>query len=293
MRNVLLVFILLFGSIVSAEWDSTFDFDNDGVIGLGDFVIFAAHWGEIDPELLEPDITWISVNDPGVSGHEAFNGYMSQYETTNEQYCKFLNQALAAGDIRVSNETVYGNSGQYINKIYCEMMSDPGNYKYPTIQYSNGEFTPRFSGSVDLSDHPVVHVSYYGAMAFCDYYGYRIPTQWEWQAVADYDGSYVYATGATISEAISNYSYANPLSLTSYPHTSPVGYYNPYGYGFYDMAGNAAEWTITENGTYADVYGGHWKSAAASCVISHSSGGSIGYLNDTAAHIGFRVCRDN
>jgi hypothetical protein len=31
------------------------------------------------------DITWVYINDPGVSGHEGFTGYMSKYETTNDQ----------------------------------------------------------------------------------------------------------------------------------------------------------------------------------------------------------------
>jgi len=55
-------------------------------------------------------IMWVSINDPGVSGHEPFNGEMSKYETTNAQYCQFLNAAKATGDIIVGGNR--GNRGQ-------------------------------------------------------------------------------------------------------------------------------------------------------------------------------------
>ena len=80
-----------------------------------------------------------------------------------------------------------------------------------------------------------------------------MPTEWEWQAVADYDGSYTYGCGITISKSKANYydaGYANPLGLTSYPYTSPVGYYPAYGYGMCDMAGNANEW-MADGGSWA------------------------------------------
>ena len=44
-------------------------------------------------------MVWVSINDPGVPEHEGFVGQMSKYETTNAQYCQFLNAAIASGDI--------------------------------------------------------------------------------------------------------------------------------------------------------------------------------------------------
>ncbi|NLA40696.1 MAG: hypothetical protein GX874_04700 [Smithella sp.] len=51
---------------------------------LADLVILASQW--LTEGIPEPDITWVSINDPGFSGHEGFNGEMSKYETTNAQY---------------------------------------------------------------------------------------------------------------------------------------------------------------------------------------------------------------
>ena len=63
-------------------------------------------------------ITWVSINDPGVSGHESFNGEMSKYETTNAQYCQYLNAAKASNAITVSGSYVVGDSGPYSGQNY-------------------------------------------------------------------------------------------------------------------------------------------------------------------------------
>jgi formylglycine-generating enzyme required for sulfatase activity len=80
----------------------------------------------------------------------------------------------------------------------------------------------------------------HGATAFCNYYGYRLPTEWEWQAVADYDGSFTHGCGTSINNSIANYYYS------THPNgTTIVGAFGAYGYGMCDMAGNVLEWTST------------------------------------------------
>jgi formylglycine-generating enzyme required for sulfatase activity len=146
-----------------------------------------------------------------------------------------------------------------------------------------------------MSDHPVVWVSWYGAMAFASYYGWRLPTEWEWQAVADYDGSYSYGCGTTINQSKANYydnGYANPLGLSSHPYTSPVGYYDAYGYGMCDMAGNAREWTDSCyyedcDPDYRVLRGGYWFSIDYGCLVSHRTNSDP--FDD--GPYGFRVCR--
>ncbi len=60
------------------------DATGDCRVDLADLVILASQW--LTEGIPEPDITWVSINDPGFSGHEGFNGEMSKYETTNAQY---------------------------------------------------------------------------------------------------------------------------------------------------------------------------------------------------------------
>ena len=237
---------------------------------------------------------WVYINDPGVLGHEPFNGYMSKYETTNAQYCQYLNAAKASGLITVYNADVYAVSDTSHSQIYLELY--PGSSSYSQISYNGSTFTVRSRDGYDMSNHPVVEVSWYGATAFASYYGWRLPTEWEWQAVADYNGSYTYGCGTTINQTKANYydnGYANPLGLSSYPYTSPVGYYPAYGYGLCDMAGNAWEWTSSCyyedcDPDYRVIRGGGWTYYGGYCAVSYRSDHYPGVMY---TGFGFRVCR--
>ena len=247
-------------------------------------------------------MVWVRITDRGVDSHEPFIGYMSKYETTNAQYCQFLNDALASGDIEVGTDNVvYGkngsNSGEdYVGEPYFDTVDA---HEYSQITYLDGTFTVRIrrdynSNYIDMSDHPVVQVSWFGATAFANYYGYRLPTEWEWQAVADYDGNYSYGCGTTISQSMANYydsniGHANPLDISRPPFTSPVGYYGDFGYGLCDMAGNVREWTSSNSGSYRMCRGGSWGGSASYCNVTYQA-----YLAPKTCmyNHGFRLCRD-
>jgi formylglycine-generating enzyme required for sulfatase activity len=109
-----------------------------------------------------------------------------------------------------------------------------------------------------MTDHPGVKVSWYGAKAFCDYYGYRLPTEAEWEYAARggyHDPYYKYPWGSnTLDENKANYDFQNPLGLTSLPYTTPVGRYGPqgaYSHGLCDMAGNVLEWCQDQHSSYS------------------------------------------
>ncbi len=148
-------------------------------------------------------MVWVYIDDPGVDGHEGFTGYMSKYETTNAQYCQYLNAALTDGFITVYNNNVYAVSDTTHSQGYLRLYP-PECILCSQITYSGGTFSVRTRDGHDMSTHPVVAVNWYGATAFCDYYGFRLPTEWEWQAVADYDGSYTYGCGTTIDQSKAN-----------------------------------------------------------------------------------------
>jgi len=238
------------------------------------------------------DMEWVYINDPGVAGHEGFTGYMSKYETTNTQYCEFLNDALASGDITVAATDVIGangsNSGDdFVGQVYYSLVGPGNTYDGATnggaarINYTASTFTVD-SG---FENHPVTYVSWYGATAFCNYYGYRLPTEWEWQAVADYDGSYAYGCGTSINNSIANY-----IGSTHPDGTIVVGAFETYGYGMCDMAGNAYEWTSSvfdpQINDFRVPRGGSWYNDVTHCAVSFRHGFSLGlpYLA-----IGFRV----
>jgi len=234
-------------------------------------------------------MVWVYINDPGVSGHEGFTGHMSKYETTNAQYTEYLNSAMDDGEITIYDNVVYAFDDSSHTKPYI----------YPTnvashIMHSGGTFSVRSRDGYSMANYPVVVVSWHGATAFCNYYGYRLPTEWEWQAVADYDGSYTYGCGTTIDHSKANYDWDNPLNL-SYPYTSPVNHYSSYGYGMNDMAGNVREWTSSCWYPDCDPYGyvmrgGGWGRSEDMCRVSYRSSNSNLYY--TSDQTGFRVCLD-
>jgi sulfatase modifying factor 1 len=231
------------------------------------------------------NILWIDINEEG------FNGQMSKYETTNAQYCRYLNAAKASNRITVHTDNkVYATSDTTHSQPYfftCDSSPDS------QITYSGGIFSLRTRDNYSMADHPVVMVTWWGATAFCDYYGYRLPTEGEWEAVADFNGSYTYGCGTAINQSIANYkspNFANPLGLTSPPYTSPVGYYPAYGYGMCDMAGNLNEWTSTISDSNRVFKGGGWNSPGAHCLISRSDG-TAAPSGTMFGQLGFRVCR--
>jgi len=252
---------------------------------------------DCDGSDLLAEIEWVSIIDPG-TGSGGFAGDMSKYETTNYQYCAFLNEALASGDIDFdiadSNRVIGANGSNggadFAGELYFELSDYSGTGR---ITFSDGTFSvstrkDNSNNDVDMGYHPVVLVSWYGATAFCNYYGYRLPAEVEWQAVADYDGSYGYGCGNLIDSSKANYNGNNPLDLFYYPFTSPVNNYPSYGYELNDMAGNVWEWTSTDS--YGDrIYrGGHFDDADHNCTVSANLGSSPDY---TSLTIGFRVCR--
>ncbi|KKM21947.1 hypothetical protein LCGC14_1630320 [marine sediment metagenome] len=245
-------------------------------------------------------MTWVSIDDPGVDDdgdgtpdHEGFTGEMSKYETTNAQYCEFLNAALASGDAYVDGNYVKGSNGSnvgsdFVDETYCRLdgpgYTDNGatNGGAARINYSGGFFT------VDngFDNHPLTYVSWYGSTAFCNYYGYRLPTEWEWQAVADYDGTFTYGCGTSINNSIANYQ-----GSTHPDGTTVVGSFGTHGYGMCDMAGNVWEWTSSFlDPTYDSriTCGGCWDFPFDYCTVSNWY---YGYSDSTYNYLSFRVCR--
>lgn len=90
----------------------------------------------------------------------------------------------------------------------------------------------------------------------------RLPTEAEWLAVADFDGSYTYGCGTGVNTNIANYrDSVHPDGTTS------VGSFGTYGYGMADMAGNVWEWTSTVSGGSYVIAGGSWRMPISGVTI--------------------------
>ncbi len=99
--------------------------------------------------------------------------------------------------------------------------------------------------------HPVTHVTHADAAAYAEWAGKSLPTETEWEYAArgGLEGA-IFTWGdepAPKGRMMANtwqgeFPWQN-LLLDRYEGTSPVESFPPNGYGLYDMAGNAWEWT--------------------------------------------------
>lgn len=177
--------------------------------------------------------------------------WMMETEITNQQFSDFLNNEGITYDIMTSLVAIK-NEGSRPSEIH----------------FTGKRYRPSFG----YEDHPVVSLSYRGAEAFCESIGARLPTEVEWESSAR----------GGLSNAQYPWGDEDPSSRASFgmewrsseapAPTLPVASFQPNGYGLYDMAGSAWEWTQTLYHNYLDqmplsdtrvraiVRGGSWGS---------------------------------
>ncbi|MBC8109206.1 MAG: formylglycine-generating enzyme family protein [Anaerolineae bacterium] len=208
--------------------------------------------------------------------------YMCQTEVTRGQFEKFV------------KETRY--------RTEAERGGDPITWRTPGIDQQ--------------PDHPVVHVSWHDAQAFCkwlskkDGRAYRLPTEaeWEFTARAGFRGSFGETSIISATEANFNGTtrYGKGSTVGVYrASTIAVGHFAPNAWGVYDLHGNVWEWCNDWYGYYRSgplmdpqgpttgtvkiARGGSWANAPEYCRVAYRFGGNPA---STFSTVGFRLALD-
>jgi len=85
----------------------------------------------------------------------------------------------------------------------------------------------------------VAYVSWDDAVAFCAVYGFRLPTEAEWEYAAREGGRALRYAGTNDPDSLRHY---GRVEAEVERHSFPVGLYRPNALGLHDMTGNVMEW---------------------------------------------------
>ena len=168
--------------------------------------------------------------------------YIASTETTNKQFCDYLNSAIAQGLIEVHENLIYAvdrNDIYFFTHQYAD---------YSSISWDGASFS-----IIDhRANHPIVGVMWFGAAAFCNWLssqnglescynletwecdftrnGFRLPTEAEWEYAGrggQYDPYYIFPWGDDADYSKANWpNSGDPFETGPYPWTTPVGFYN-------------------------------------------------------------------
>jgi formylglycine-generating enzyme required for sulfatase activity len=230
-------------------------------------------------------------------------------DVTNGQFAEYLNVALDAGWLEIDDQAVVGYfPGDEFHGYKHEEEIPEGDYLHfplddPGLRLTfDGKY---FSFLPEYEDHPVVLVSWFGANAYCRYYGYRLPLEMEWEKAARGTDNRPYPWGEGIERNQANYYSSHDIfeKIAGKSDTTPVGFFNgsTYGdyktedqaspYGLYDMAGNVWQWVGDDypDQHYRYMRGGSKESYAYNLRIwTRNSAGPTFY----SPSVGFRCVRE-
>ena len=219
----------------------------------------------------------------------------------------------------------YGWSFVFEGLLPDEVRRDPGSraaetpwwVSVPHAYWAQPEGPP--STILDRLDHPVVHVSWNDAKAYCRWSRTRLPTEAEWEMAAR--GGLEQAKYPWGNDLTPDGEYCCNIWQGNFPHrntlddgylgTAPVHVFKPNGFDLYNITGNVWEWCedvfcpryhfvsaaadplYSEPGPNRSLRGGSFLCHESYCNRYRVAARSSNTPESSASNIGFRVVRDD
>jgi formylglycine-generating enzyme required for sulfatase activity len=186
---------------------------------------------------------------------------MARTAVSNRDFARFINQT---GYVSLAEET--GLSFVFAGLLPDDFPPTRGVVDAPWWREVEGAcwYQPEGPGSsIDTrADHPVVHVSWHDAMAYCRWAGARLPTDAEWECAARgglHQNRFAWGDDLTPNgqHRCNIWQGRFPMLNSTddgYYGTAPVDAFEPNGYGLFNVCGNVWEWC-------ADWFDNHFSGA--------------------------------
>uniref|UniRef100_A0A8D2Q0M1 Formylglycine-generating enzyme n=2 Tax=Zosterops lateralis melanops TaxID=1220523 RepID=A0A8D2Q0M1_ZOSLA len=244
--------------------------------------------------------------------------YMDQYEVSNQDFERFVSstgyitEAEKFGDSFVFegmlSEAVKADIHQAVAAAPWWLPVKGASWKHP--EGPDSSISSRM-------DHPVLHVSWNDAVAFCTWAGKRLPTEAEWEYSCRGGlenrlfpwGNKLQPKGQHYANIWQGEFPTNNTAEDGYKGTAPVSAFPPNGYGLYNMVGNAWEWTSDwwavhhspqdlhnpkgpSSGTDRVKKGGSYMCHKSYCYRYRCAARSQNTPDSSASNLGFRCAAD-
>ena len=143
-------------------------------------------------------------------------------------------QTIPAGDFTMGSPP---NEPNHQNDELAHPVSLSG-FQMGRYEVTNAQFHAYDPSHKEDDDRPAANVDWQQAHDFCQHYGYRLPTEAEWEYAARAGSTTRFPFGDDPSQ-LKDYAW---YSANAGGDTHPVGKLKPNAWGLYDMLGNVWEW---------------------------------------------------